>query len=313
MTVANIPAVAIMRWVRFDLGTAAVKREVEALRCGLDPSIWFSTPPQPGAIQSCLNLLGLQSAPVWGEPLPFDLKRSHALYKALFGQVEDLIKDKRLIIVPSGSLTSLPFSVLVTQPPDAELAGPDAFRKAAWLGVRQPITVLPSVASRQALRKYAKQSGAPNAFIGFGNPLLKGRFGGDRHAFNAQKCPALEAPAPAPIHVADVAEPAGEITPKFRGALADVKEVERLQPLPETTKELCAVARRLGIPESEIESKVWLGSRATEANVKDLSQKGELSTYRIVHFATHGLIAGEVRNLAEPALVLSRLRTMMAC
>jgi CHAT domain-containing protein len=89
--------------------------------------------------------------------------------------------------------------------------------------------------------------------------------------------------------------------------------VERLQPLPETTKELCAVARRLGIPESEIESKVWLGSRATEANVKDLSQKGELSTYRIVHFATHGLIAGEVRNLAEPALVLSRLRTMMAC
>jgi CHAT domain-containing protein len=102
-----------------------------------------------------------------------------------------------------------------------------------------------------------------------------------------------------------VAEPAGEIGSKFRGPLADVKEVERLQPLPETTKELCAVARRLGIPESDIESRVWLGSRATETNVKELNRKGELATYRVVQFATHGLIAGEVKNLAESALVLT--------
>ena len=42
--------------------------------------------------------------------------RAHALYKALFGQVEDLIRDKHLLIVPSGPLTQLPFQVLVTAP-----------------------------------------------------------------------------------------------------------------------------------------------------------------------------------------------------
>jgi CHAT domain-containing protein len=249
--------------------------------------------------------LGLQSAPVKSEPLPFDLQRSHALYKALFGDVEDLIKDKKLIIVPSGPLTSLPFSVLVTKAPDPKLSGPEAYGKAAWLGVRQPITVLPSVASLQALRKYAKQSDAPNAFIGFGNPLLKGRLGGDVRASKAQQCPAPEEPTATVVQVADVAEPAGDINSKFRGPLADVKVVERLQPLPETTKELCSVARWLGIPESEIESRVWLGSRASETNVKELNRKGELATYRIVQFATHGLIAGELKNVAEPALVLT--------
>ena len=32
---------------------------------------------------------------------------------------------------------------------------------------------------------------------------------------------------------------------------------------------------------------------------------GQLDDYRIVHFATHGLVAGEIKGLAEPALVLS--------
>ena len=39
------------------------------------------------------------------------------LYQALFGQVEDLIKGKSFLIVPSGPLTQLPFQVLVTAPP----------------------------------------------------------------------------------------------------------------------------------------------------------------------------------------------------
>jgi hypothetical protein len=50
-----------------------------------------------------------------GKPLPFDLGRAHKLYKALFGQVEELIENNRLLIVPSGSLTQLSFQVLVTE------------------------------------------------------------------------------------------------------------------------------------------------------------------------------------------------------
>jgi tetratricopeptide (TPR) repeat protein len=207
-----------VRWVRSELGTPALTRETLALRCGLDSSIWFR---HPQSNQNCLSLLRLQSAPVPGEPLPFDLQRSHALYTALFGQVEDLIKDKKLIIVPSGPLTSLPFSVLVTQPPDAKLSGFETYRNAAWLGMRQPITVLPSVVSLQALRKTAKQSDAPNPFIGFGNPLLLGALGGDRRAFRAQHCLANEeAPSnAAQVEVSDVSDSPNEINSNSRRGL----------------------------------------------------------------------------------------------
>jgi CHAT domain-containing protein len=39
--------------------------------------------------------------------------------------------------------------------------------------------------------------------------------------------------------------------------------------------------------------------------VKALSRAGELSRYRVVAFATHGLVSGELKGLAEPALVLT--------
>jgi hypothetical protein len=36
--------------------------------------------------------------------------------------IEDVIKDKHLLIVPSGALTQLPFQVLITEKPDAAAA-----------------------------------------------------------------------------------------------------------------------------------------------------------------------------------------------
>ncbi len=71
--------------------------------------------------------------------------------------------------------------------------------------------------------------------------------------------------------------------------------------IPETADELCAVAADLGAAPGE----VYLGARATEALVKRLSQTGELAQFRIVHFATHGALAGQVRGTAEPGLLLT--------
>jgi len=39
--------------------------------------------------------------------------------------------------------------------------------------------------------------------------------------------------------------------------------------------------------------------------VKDLSERGQLADYRIVHFATHGALGGEVEGSAEPGLILT--------
>ena len=74
-----------------------------------------------------------------------------------------------------------------------------------------------------------------------------------------------------------------------------------LTPLPETADELRAVGGSLGAEPGDIK----LGEAATVTDVKHES----LDDYRVVYFATHALVAGEVEKFAkvkaEPALVLS--------
>ena len=48
---------------------------------------------------------------------------------------------------------------------------------------------------------------------------------------------------------------------------------------------------------------VQLGERATETEIKRLSDAGELAKYRVIHFATHGALAGQVSGTTEPGLV----------
>ena len=89
-------------------------REITALRCGLDAAMW-----EGSETAQCGRLLDipLDKSPKNGEPLPFDLARAYAIYRALFGEVEDLIKGKSLLVVPAGPLTQLPFQTLVTALP----------------------------------------------------------------------------------------------------------------------------------------------------------------------------------------------------
>lgn len=76
-------------------------------------------------------------------------------------------------------------------------------------------------------------------------------------------------------------------------------------PLPETADELCAVARSVGGSVDEVR----LGARATETEVKRLSASGELAKFRMVHFATHGTLAGQLRGTSEPGLILTPPQT----
>src|SRR5262249_2288177 len=87
--------------------------------------------------------------------------------------------------------------------------------------------------------------------------------------------------------------------------LADVAVLRQQTPLPETADELCDVAKRVGATDAD----VWLGARATEAGVKRLSSQGRLADYATLHFATHGVVAGEsaaiLKAAGEPALMLA--------
>ncbi len=280
------------RWLRSDLGTAALTREVAALRCGLDATAWYGV----GA-ERCAGALGipLTEAPAPEQPLPFDLARAHRLYATLFGEVSDLIKGRHLLIASSGPLTQLPFQVLVTKPPTS-----DDPRAVAWLAREHAVTILPAVSSLQALRRVGKPSTASKPMIGFGNPLLDGpdpRYAGRaKLAREKQGCPARSQP------VAVLTGLRGGVQRvETRSGLADASHIKMQVPLPETADELCAVAQDVKAQASDIR----LGPQATEREVKRLSASGELAKYRMVHFATHGVLAGQLDGANEPGLILT--------
>ena len=279
------------RWARSELGTPSLTREVAALRCGLDAAAWHVASPW------CVDALGRDSSPAQGEPLPFDHRRAHNLYKVLLGGFERVIAGKHLLVVPSGPLTQLPFHVLLTEP-----ATSADHRTAAWLPRRHALTILPSVSSLKTLRRVAKPSAATKPMVGFGNPLLDGpdeRYVEDARLARAyQRCPQPAASQRVP---ATTARRAGVAPFTLRSQLADLAHLKAQVPLPETADELCRVSASIGADVADIR----LGARATERELKALSASGGLAQYRIVHFATHGALAGELAGASEPGLILT--------
>jgi tetratricopeptide (TPR) repeat protein/CHAT domain-containing protein len=282
-----------MRWIRSDLGKTALAREVQTLRCGLDAENWATA----GNARHCVDLLGLHDLPDPSQPLPFDLRRAHALYKALLGPAEDLLKGKNLVIVPSGALTQLPFQVLVTAPPTDH----GDFKSAAWLVRDHAVSVLPAVSSLKALRHVGRPGTADRPLIGFANPLLDGP--DSRYAVLAKRAREKQSCAKTALQrIAAVLGLQRSLTPlDIRSELADVSLIRRQAPLPETADELCAVAYDLGADVKQLR----LGAQATEHQVKELSKSGELAHYRILHFATHGAMAGQLSLTSEPGLILT--------
>jgi CHAT domain-containing protein/tetratricopeptide (TPR) repeat protein len=209
---------------------------------------------------------------------PFDPKLSFALYRQVFGPVESIIGPKaRWSLVLNGALTSLPPQVLVTSDPAGQ-----ALKDVDWLIRAHAVTVLPSVSSFKVLRSKAAAAEAKNPLIGFADPVF------DRDLPRLQQNSLV---------MASLAVARG-----VRGAIADIAVLRKALPaLPETANELKQVAASVKASDADL----ILGPDATETRVK----RSKLDQYRIVYFATHGLLAGEVSQFAklnaEPALVLS--------
>jgi CHAT domain-containing protein len=262
-------------WKPIPLGADALSQKVAAFRRGLDVD----------KISSAND--------VSGKATLFDLGLANELYAALFGPVETLIGEKKqLLIVPSGALTALPFHLLVTEKSVAAVPEKlEGYRDAAWLIKRQAVSVLPSVSSLKALRAFAHRDQGRKPMIGFGDPVFDPAqdTASDKRAAAAKS----NTTKPAARGVTTAA-----YTDFWQGAGVDRgKLVQALPQLPDTADELKAVALAVGAPESDIH----LGRDASVTTVKH----ARLAAYGIVYFATHGLVAGDVKGLAEPSLVLS--------
>lgn len=233
-----------------------------------------------------------------GTPLEAQFNLAAAVSQRVPGSIArvDLVRsgERRSLDVELGSAI-----VETWTPYEVDTANARAIR---WVARDHAITVLPAASSLTALRRVARPSKADRTLIGFGNPLLEGPDERYRtlaaQARTIDRCPktALERLA------ALLGLRRGGVKPLgFVRGVADQNHLKAQVPLPETAEELCAVARDL---KSDL-GDVHLGSDATEMAIKQLSESGELARYKVLHFATHGTLAGALSGTTEPGLILS--------
>ena len=78
----------------------------------------------------------------------------------------------------------------------------------------------------------------------------------------------------------------------------DSAELALLPRLPDTAKEVRSLALAMNADPAR---SVFLGSAASEGRIKEM----ELSGVRVLAFATHGLVPGDLNGLTQPALALT--------
>ena len=165
------------------------------------------------------------------------------------------------------------------------------YKSVPFLARKAAVTQLPSVASLATLRSLPAPKGKREMFIGFGDPW-----------FSQEQAEAARGQGG--TQVAQVAQQLQTRGAKLvrRSAPAtqsvDSAELALLPRLPETADEVRDIALAL---KADPTKDVFLGAEANVKNVKS----GNLANRRIIVFATHGLVPGDLNGLTQPALALS--------
>jgi CHAT domain-containing protein len=223
---------------------------------------------------------------------PFDVALAHELYTQILKPVEAGWRPaKNLIVATNGALGLLPLGLLPTAQvavkPDTDVYF-SGYRDVPWLARTHAVTLVPSAAALRTLRQLPPGSDKRERMIGFGDPI-----------FSKEQASA----AAQPNGAQQVAQTATRGMPLVRRAAPQTQGVNSAQlgllpRLPDTADELKSIALALQTDPSKV---LNLGMAANEETVK----KTDLSKFRIIVFATHGLVPGELDGLHQPALALS--------
>jgi len=195
----------------------------------------------------------------------FDVALSNQIYRALMQPIDASLSNASHLVVSS--------SGALASLPFAALVTQspksDSLSDAAWLIRKVDISQMPLAAAFLALRSRVTPSKADRPFLGIGNPSFTGGENG----------------------MSAVLSRCGSGQPMAPDILA------QLPPLPDTATEIKNVAAVVGAEKQDL----LLGAEATETNFR----QRPLAQYRILYFATHGLLPAELRCQSEPALALT--------
>ena len=230
---------------------------------------------------------------------PFDLNLGYQLYSLLLKPVEAGWKSsKSLIVATNGALGLLPLSLLPTAPTEIT-ANEDvlfsSYRKVPWLARHYAVTMVPSSAALKTLRQLPPGKPGRGELVAFGDPLFS--------VEQAEEAAKVELDSSVRIQVADAGAAVTRgmalkrrNSPKLEGV--DSAELAMLPRLPDTADELKSIALALQADPSKV---LYLGKHANEKAAKTM----DLSGFKVLAFATHGLVPGELNGLTQPALALS--------
>lgn len=213
----------------------------------------------------------------------FDFAASATLYEALLKPLSaSLAGKKHLIVSTSGALAQVPFSALVTE----SFSGDPA--TAPWLIRQRAVSHVPGASAWMALKQLSQSKPAVQAFMGWGDPLFDARQvaqPGNTRNVNLTRSAAGAAGN----------KPEDEVT---RSAL----KYAQIPALPETRAEVEAIADLL---KADRQKDTHFGKDANRESVLQASRSGQLAQKRVIVFATHGLVPGDLPNLRQPALAMA--------
>lgn len=207
-----------------------------------------------------------------GQPLPqFPAPLAHQLFRILFpGEKERLLSYERLVFATTGALQSLPLDLLLTDPPGEgwQSFAPGSLR---WLGDDVSISYVPSPRNLVDIRRGAGTSRAAKMVASYGD---------FRDGVDPMKV----------LRVSGLPDT----------CLKLAQAVDRVGPLPGTGAEAKAVANMFGAGAS-----LATGEAFTEEAIETASASGDLADYRVLHFATHGILWPTPDCFTEPALTVT--------
>lgn len=195
------------------------------------------------------------------------------LYELAIHPAERLLRNKRhIIIAPDGPLHYLPFEALIMPKSDDQKTKNGSRAAIPYLITKYEVSYVPSASvflMQCKGRIYRKRSPLP--LLAFGDPTY-GEF-----------------------------LPASDDNIESQVINNVVLRDHSLSRLIFSGEEVRRIASIWGLPlDSE---HIFLRERATAMRLREL----DLSQYRIIHFATHAVLADEVRQVTQPAIVLSRV------
>jgi len=205
----------------------------------------------------------------------YDPEKGRALGKLLLGEALSRIdSNKNIIITPDGVLNMIPFEALTTGRTKNAIQ---------YLGEKYKISYYPSASVMATMRQFKESPKLSRPLFALGDPVYED----SDVRYSHRKSD-------------NIVLASADQTPGLNLRSALVRSGFSLQRLPETRDEVLKIGAIFGYKANDPNIKLDMDASKSEL------LKSDLGSYRFIHFATHGLLSGDIPYILEPALVLSQ-------